>query len=116
LNSPPVAPILDDAINQLGAEDRTAIILRFFEQRDFRSVGEALGSNEEAARKRVNRALDKLQLLLKHAASPFPPPPWARPRQPSVTAAPRGLAPASPPRFRRRRCRQHHHLNHSKKL
>ena len=55
-----VAPILDDAINQLGAQDRKAILLRFFEQRDFRSVGEALGSNEEAARKRVNRALEKL--------------------------------------------------------
>ena len=43
-----VAPILDEAIIQLGSEDRTAILLRFFEQRDFRSVGEALGSNEDA--------------------------------------------------------------------
>jgi len=60
-----LAPILDDAVNQLGAEDRAAILLRFFEQHDFKSVGEALGSNEEAARKRVDRALDKLQALLK---------------------------------------------------
>src|SRR5215510_3880416 len=60
-----VASLLDDAINQLGAEDRTAILARFFEQRDFRAVGEALGSTEEAARKRVNRALEKLHLLLK---------------------------------------------------
>src|SRR5688572_12851256 len=60
-----LAPVLDDAINQLGAEDRKAIVLRFFEQRDFRSVGEAMSSNEEAARKRVHRALDKLHLLLK---------------------------------------------------
>ena len=45
-----VAPILDEAINQLGAEDRAAILLRFFEQCDFRLVGEALGSNEDAAR------------------------------------------------------------------
>jgi RNA polymerase sigma factor (sigma-70 family) len=60
-----VAPALDDAINQLGTEDRAAILLRFFEQRDFRSVGEALGSNEEAASKRVDRALEKLELLLK---------------------------------------------------
>jgi RNA polymerase sigma factor (sigma-70 family) len=59
-----VAPILDDAINQLGSDDRQAILLRFFEQRDFRSVGEALGSGEEAARKRVSRALDKLHLVL----------------------------------------------------
>lgn len=60
-----VAPMLDEAINQLGAADRTAILLRFFEQRDFRAVGEALGSNEDAARMRVNRALDKLHALLK---------------------------------------------------
>ena len=60
-----VTPILDEAINQLGAADRTAILLRFFEQRDFRSVGEALGSNEDAARMRVSRALGKLQSLLK---------------------------------------------------
>jgi RNA polymerase sigma factor (sigma-70 family) len=60
-----VTPILDDAINQLGSEDRTAILLRYFEQKEFVAVGEALGSNEEAARKRVNRALDKLELLLK---------------------------------------------------
>src|SRR5687767_7950299 len=30
-----LAPILDDAVNQLGAEDRAAILLRFFEQHDF---------------------------------------------------------------------------------
>jgi RNA polymerase sigma factor (sigma-70 family) len=61
-----VVPILDEAITQLGREDRTAILLRFFEQRDFRSVGEVLGSNEDAARMRVNRALDKLHSLLTH--------------------------------------------------
>jgi RNA polymerase sigma factor (sigma-70 family) len=59
-----VSPILDEAINQLGEADRTAILLRFFEEFDFRSVGEALGSNEDAARMRVNRALGKLQTLL----------------------------------------------------
>jgi hypothetical protein len=56
---------LDEAITQLGNEDRTAIMLRFFEQRDFRSVGEALGSTQDAARVRVNRALEKLHVLLK---------------------------------------------------
>ncbi len=61
-----VAPILDEAINRLDEADRTAILLRFFEQRDFRSVGEVLGSNEDAARMRVNRALEKLHSLLKH--------------------------------------------------
>ena len=60
-----LGPVLDTAIDQLGAEDRMAILLRFFEQRDFRSVGSELGSSENAARMRVNRALDKLQAILK---------------------------------------------------
>ena len=60
-----LAPLLDEAINQLGSTDRRAILLRFFEQRDFRSLGEALGSNEDAARMRVSRALDKLHSFLK---------------------------------------------------
>ena len=60
-----LAPILDEAITQLGSEDRAAIVLRFFEQRDFRSVGESLGATQDAARVRVNRALEKLHVLLK---------------------------------------------------
>ncbi len=60
-----VAPILDEAINELAEADRTAILLRFFEQDDFRSVGRAIGSNEDAARMRVTRALEKLEGLLK---------------------------------------------------
>ncbi len=67
-----IAPILDEAITQLGSEDRTAILLRFFEQHDFRSVGEALGTNEDAARMRVNRALEKLHSLLKHRGVVLP--------------------------------------------
>jgi RNA polymerase sigma factor (sigma-70 family) len=60
-----VAPLLDEAINELGEADRTAILLRFFEQQDFRAVGLALGSNEDAARMRVTRALEKLEGFLK---------------------------------------------------
>ncbi len=60
-----VAPVLDEAITQLAPADRTAILLRFFERRDFRSVADALGGHEDAARMRVNRALQKLHTLLK---------------------------------------------------
>jgi RNA polymerase sigma factor (sigma-70 family) len=60
-----LAPVLDETIHRLGAEDRQAVLLRFFEQRDFRSVGEALGSSEDAARMRVQRALQKLRVLLR---------------------------------------------------
>jgi RNA polymerase sigma factor (sigma-70 family) len=59
-----VAPILDEAINDLGADDRDAILLRFFERRNLRSVGEALGMSENAAQKRVARALQELGTLL----------------------------------------------------
>ena len=66
-----IAPLLDEAINQLGAEDRTAILLRFFEQRDLRSVGEVLGSSESAAQNRVSRALEELRGLLKNRGVAF---------------------------------------------
>src|ERR1041384_962275 len=56
-----LASLLDEAIDQLGSGDRTAIVLRFLEQRDFRSVGRALGTTDDAAQKRVGRALDKLR-------------------------------------------------------
>jgi RNA polymerase sigma factor (sigma-70 family) len=55
-----MTPELDDAINHLSDEDRLAILLRFFEQRDFSGVGAGLGTSDEAARKRVSRAVEKL--------------------------------------------------------
>jgi RNA polymerase sigma factor (sigma-70 family) len=66
-----IAPIVDEAVNQLGAKDRAAVLLRFYERLDFRSVGEALGTNEAAAQKRVSRALEKLHNLLKHRGVTF---------------------------------------------
>ncbi|HEX7654146.1 MAG TPA: sigma-70 family RNA polymerase sigma factor, partial [Verrucomicrobiae bacterium] len=59
-----LAPLLDATINQLPEADRTAIVLRYFEQKDFRSIGQTLAVSDDAARARVNRALDKLQDLL----------------------------------------------------
>ena len=88
-----VAPVLDEAINELAAEDRTAILLRFFEQHDFAAVGAALGSSEEAARKRVDRALDKLESLLKRRGVAFSATALAATlTAQAVTAAPAGLA------------------------
>lgn len=59
-----VGPALDEAITRLDEEDRLAITLRFFEHRDLRSVGQALGINQDAAQKRVSRALDKMRAVL----------------------------------------------------
>jgi RNA polymerase sigma factor (sigma-70 family) len=93
VNLAQVAPILDEAINQLGAKDRAAILLRFFEGLDFRSVGEALGTNEAAAQKRVTRALEKLQRLLKQPGTAFSAAALGTAlASEAVTAAPAGLA------------------------
>src|ERR1017187_7131626 len=56
-----IAPLLDDAMGRLGEKDRNAIVLRFFENKNLREVGLALGASEDAAKMRVNRALEKLR-------------------------------------------------------
>jgi RNA polymerase sigma factor (sigma-70 family) len=56
-----IAPLLDDAMGRLGEKDRNAIVLRFFENKNLREVGQALGASEDAAKMRVNRALEKLR-------------------------------------------------------
>ena len=58
------APELDAALARLPKRDRQAIVLRFMEGRRLAAVGEAMGVGEEAARKRVTRALDKLRSKL----------------------------------------------------
>jgi hypothetical protein len=47
-----------------GDADRAAIVLRFLEQRDLDAVGRALGTTEDAAQKRMGRALEKLRTIL----------------------------------------------------
>ncbi|HVU09166.1 MAG TPA: TIGR03435 family protein [Verrucomicrobiae bacterium] len=56
-----IAPHLDEAMAKLGSKDRDAVLLRFFENKSFAQVGAALGVNEDAARKRIVRALEKLR-------------------------------------------------------
>lgn len=57
-------PILDDAMAELSEKDRLAILLRYFEDQDLKQVGSALGLGDNAARMRVQRALEKLKALL----------------------------------------------------
>jgi RNA polymerase sigma factor (sigma-70 family) len=59
-----LAPELDEALAGLAEADRNALLLRFAEGRNHREVGVALGLTEEAAKKRVNRALEKLRWAL----------------------------------------------------
>src|SRR4051812_27653124 len=59
-----VRPVLDDVMHELNEEDRSAVVLRFFEGRSLKEVGLALGVTENAARMRVERSLEKLHTLL----------------------------------------------------
>jgi hypothetical protein len=50
--------MLDEALLRLREKDRQAVLLRFFEGRNNREIGQALGIGEDAARKRVDKALE----------------------------------------------------------
>jgi RNA polymerase sigma factor (sigma-70 family) len=56
-----IAPLLEGAMAHLGEKDHHAIVLRFFERKDLKQVGSAMGIAEDAARMRVNRALEKMR-------------------------------------------------------
>ncbi len=55
-----LAPLLEDAMGQLGDQDRAAVVLRFFGGKSFAEVAMAAGVTENAAKKRVIHALEKL--------------------------------------------------------
>jgi len=58
---PRIEPFLDDAVAALSETDRHAIVLRFYEGRTLREVGAVLGASEDAAEKRVSRAVERLR-------------------------------------------------------
>jgi RNA polymerase sigma factor (sigma-70 family) len=59
-----LAPLLDEALNEMDEADRQAILLRFFDQKTMRDLGLAIGVSEDAAKMRVSRALDRLRHIL----------------------------------------------------
>jgi RNA polymerase sigma factor (sigma-70 family) len=56
-----IEPLLDEAMHALDDTDRTAVLLRFFENKSLREVGDSLGTTDDTARKRVNRAIEHLR-------------------------------------------------------
>lgn len=57
-------PVIDDAMHELPETDREAILQRYFEKKPFVQIGAKLGLTENAARMRVERALEKLRGIL----------------------------------------------------
>ncbi len=56
-----LSPLLDEALGRLGERERNAVLLRFAHDQSLREVGRQLGISEEAAKKRVSRALERLR-------------------------------------------------------
>ncbi len=56
-----IEPLLGSALAELGEKDHDAIVLRYFQNKSLSEVGAAMGGSEDAAKKRVSRALEKLR-------------------------------------------------------
>ena len=59
-----LSPLLDEAMYQLAEQEREAVLLRHFEKHSYAEIGTRLGLTENAARMRVDRALEKLHGIL----------------------------------------------------
>ena len=81
-----MAPMLDDALSKLNEKDRQVVFLRYFENKSLTQVGGALSIKEDAARKRVDRAVENSGIFSPNAAS-------------------HSLLPRSPPRSQHPPCR-----------
>jgi RNA polymerase sigma factor (sigma-70 family) len=56
-----IEPLLDEGMHSLEESDRAAVLLRYFENKSLREVGQFFGASEDAAQKRVSRAVDRLR-------------------------------------------------------
>ncbi len=56
-----IAPHLEAALDELDDTDRDAVLLRYFKNHDLRTVGTTLGISDDAAQKRVSRAVERLR-------------------------------------------------------
>jgi RNA polymerase sigma factor (sigma-70 family) len=56
-----IAAALDDALARLGQSDRSAVAMRFLQGKSLTEVGESFGITQQAAQKRVTRAVARLR-------------------------------------------------------
>ena len=59
-----IAPHLDAALGELSEPDRDAVLLRYFEGKSACEMAQTLGVSDEAAQKRVSRAVERLREFL----------------------------------------------------
>jgi RNA polymerase sigma factor (sigma-70 family) len=58
-----IAALLDDALALLAASDREIVMIRYFGEKSHKEVALALGVSEDAAKKRLSRAIEKLRAI-----------------------------------------------------
>lgn len=80
---------LDEGLLELRNTDRQALMLRYFEARSHREIGTLLGTGEDAARKRIDKALEKLTAFFRRRG-------YAVPAVAMTVAALEKAAPAAP--------------------
>src|SRR5258708_5888884 len=56
-----ISPVLDEAMAELNSAEKTAVLLRFFENKELKAVGLALRITEDAPRMPVNPPLENLR-------------------------------------------------------
>ncbi len=56
-----ISPHLDHGLGELNEPDRDALLLRYFEGKSAREMAQILGISDEAAQKRVSRAVERLR-------------------------------------------------------
>lgn len=56
-----IGPNLDAALGELSEPDRDAVLLRYFQKKSAAEIASVLGVSDEAAQKRVNRAVERLR-------------------------------------------------------
>ena len=105
-----LAPLLDELIGQLSRADREAILLRYYRDFTLAEIAEQIGTTPDAARKRIERAIEKLRRLAAQKGSALstvslasglatfvriPPPPGLVATATVVATAPAGSAMAA---------------------
>ena len=70
-DAPDLAGLLDAALASLGRADREAVLLRYFGGLDARGVAAALGVSEQAARRRLSRAVGRMRRYLAAGGATF---------------------------------------------
>ena len=88
-----VRPVLDEGLAALSEKERSLVALKFFEQKSHAEIAQSLGLSEEASKKRLSRAVERLRKFFAHrgitvAAITL----IAAVSQNAVQAAPSGLA------------------------